>query len=120
MAPTGGKKYLPVFAGRLLAAHLRRRSTKCIGHLITTLLRHLIARHLRAALLRHLVARHLLTALLRHLITGHLLTVLLRHLALLAALLRHLIARHLLATLSAILLPTTPVALLAMPLIFLL
>ena len=43
MVPTGGKKYLPVFAGRLLAAHLRRRSTKCIGHLITALLRHLIA-----------------------------------------------------------------------------
>ena len=102
--PTGKRNYLPVITVHPLTAHLGRRSTKCIGHLLATLLRHLTAGHLLAALLQHLIAGHLLATLLRHLITGHLL----------AALLRHLVAGHLLTTLSARHLLTTPLILLSL------
>ena len=51
--PTGKRNYLPVITVHPLTAHLGRRSTKCIGHLLATLLRHLTAGHLLAALLQH-------------------------------------------------------------------
>ena len=63
--PTGKRNYLPVITVHPLTAHLGRRSTKCIGHLLATLLRHLVAGHLLttlpAAPLTTLSARHLLT-----------------------------------------------------------
>ena len=61
--PTGKRNYLPVVTVHPLTAHLGRRSTKCIGHLLAALLWHLIAGHLLATLLRHLIAGHLLTTL---------------------------------------------------------
>ena len=49
--PTGKRNYLPVITVHPLTAHLGRRSTKCIGHLVATLLRQLTAGHLLSVLL---------------------------------------------------------------------